>query len=153
MKRLLILAILLCTSSLSFAQEAPVGELIRYPFHSYVDPSEMTPVGLEILNPEVLAGNPEDIELFVRFDNVSPTGNITGIFAIRAPLPVKVRITLPTDEYATVTHGWFILEDDTGTKKLYKPGDSWFLRAGTTLTITHLTPEVQHTIFWVPPAP
>ena len=151
MKRVLILAILLCTSSLCFAQELPVGEVVKYPSWHYVDTAELFPTGIDILDPEILVGNPEDIHVFVRFDNISPTGNITGLFAIDAPLPVKVRLTLPTDEYATVTYGLILIKDETGKTRLYKPGDSWFLRAGTTIEITHLTEQVQHTIFW--PAP
>lgn len=150
MRTTIVLFVLCLFVSPASSQEVPVGDVVRYPWWSYVQPSQMTPVGLDILDPEILEGDPETIELFVRFDNVSPDGDITGVFAIRSPLPLTARVTLPTDEFATMTYGLILLEDESGRVKLYKPGDSWFLRAGTTITVTHLTPEVQHTIYWVP---
>ncbi len=109
-----------------------------YPVHQGKNPEHLEPWGaLASLRVEVLAGAPL---AFGAIDYARPDGRVkAGYFAVTQG---EFRMTYPYDEHAVVVEGQCVLLDETsGVSVSYRAGDAWFIRKGTPVRWTVVSPR------------
>lgn len=123
----------LVMTGISHAQEHPRGSLIQYENWKWEPPEGFQPLDPAQFGGEFLWGN---LEIQFRIDHVGPNC-FMGVF--QSTGVGAARVVLDRTEHATVNYGVALIEDEDG-EHWYGPGDSFFVRAGTEITVTHYTP-------------
>lgn len=132
---------------------AEVGVPLQYrpfPFSQPVPTSEMTALPTTdpaALGGVVIAGNPQ---IYARIDDASPDGRRSaGVFEVTGPSVLDV--FYPFDEHSQFTHGACTIRGEDGVTRFYGPGDAYFIRAGSVVRVTVLTPRLQKSFYNVVP--
>lgn len=125
-----------------------VSGIAHYPLAMSVPASQMTLLDeatIAAIGGSIVAGNPT---ASIRVDYVD--GPVTGgVFEVTRG---TVRIVFPFHEHATVLNGVFRSTDvATGMTRLYTPGDSYIIEAGTEVIWEVLTPKMQKSFLNVVP--
>lgn len=117
------------------------GEMVVYRAGHAVPESELFDLGDPAdLGGTVLDGNPR---ISARID-YSEDGVTAGVFqATRG----KVRIVFPFTEHATILKGKVTLTDETGCRRVFRPGDSYLIKQGSTILWEVKGPFVQKSFF------
>lgn len=118
-----------------------VNQIKQYPMGQRV-PACQLPLHF---TPQQLGGNvfqgAADLNMRVDYQN----GNVTaGVFEVNATqLPLKAYVVWPFREHATIITGHVWITDDSGVRRSYGPGDSYFMQLGANVLWEQDTAVVQ----------